>query len=92
MKLTLYRFTGPYDYCKPYTMTFETDKEAFEDTEGVTDGPEMVGVEKWDNGWFYWDWKSESWIYNPQAPSEQVPHVRPDGSIQWPKGKIPEGV
>jgi hypothetical protein len=73
--MKMYRFTGPYKESRPFTISFETENEAFEYAQSMTDGPEMATIEVFDTGdWFYWNWRTESWVYDPQASKTVVPH------------------
>lgn len=73
--MNLYRISGPYDYCVPYTKCFASDDDALDECAAMVDGPGMPIIEKWFGGdWFHWDRTDERWIYNPNASKEKVEH------------------
>lgn len=66
MKLTLYRFTSPNTKAV-FTKTFENDDLAFQYADEMVDGPESVGIERWNTGdWYSWSNPLQQWIYIPK--------------------------
>ena len=78
--LFLYRFTSPSGTA--WTKSFENDDAALKYAADISDDVQMAVVERTngDGDWFSYNSADGSWVYNPNASKESVPHCRPDSA------------
>jgi hypothetical protein len=68
MRNNYYRFRGSFAGSEPFGKFFNTDAEALEYADSLSDSGLQMGVWKFvDGDWKTWSTDLQTWVYDPQV-------------------------